>query len=203
MRTRTVLLGVALLRQCLYAQSESEFRTALALQESVDALADLGAVLDLVPGREQEAIDYHLKAIGISPYFFADWSNLGDCYRRTGQETKAIQAYRTGLDLARKERREHPHDVYARAITGYLLARVGNSEQARDEIEQARHELQVDASAQRMIIRAYGVLNDAEGALQVLRNAPQTMLCEIRAHPDLGALRAYPAITEVLNNSGP
>jgi len=46
-------------------------------------------------------------------------------------------------------------------------------------------------------------LNDAEGALQVLRNAPRTMLCEIRAHPDLGALRAYPAITEVLNNSGP
>jgi tetratricopeptide (TPR) repeat protein len=166
-----------------YAEAEQTVRSLLKLQETPDALVDMGTIL-ACQKRDKEAVPYYERAVALNPQDYLSWLNLGDSNRRLGQVTRAKAEYRQGIRLALAQLREDPRNAYVRALVAYFSARLGSSDRAEDEIKEA---LSTGGNS-RVILRAvitYEALGLRDEALATLGAAPPELIRDVAREPDL------------------
>jgi tetratricopeptide (TPR) repeat protein len=190
-------LAVCYVKLGRYTEAELELKAALRLREDWNSLVSLGATL-AYKGRYMEAIEYYKKAIALAPQRYLAWVNIGDNYRRTNQRAQATDAYEQALRLARRDVLQNPQAASARAFTAYLLAQLGNSEQAEYEIGQSLGSPSKDAQLLRVAALTYEALGKRGKTISVLKDAPWSVLDDLSRQPDMAGLRGDPRFLEVL-----
>ncbi|NUQ80013.1 MAG: tetratricopeptide repeat protein [Bacteroidetes bacterium] len=58
-------------------------------------------------GQTEEAIRYYTRLAEINPAYLGTWYQLGWCYEKTGNEEKARETYRLGIQQARLQGNQH------------------------------------------------------------------------------------------------
>jgi tetratricopeptide (TPR) repeat protein len=181
-----------------YAQAERELRIALRLHETSDTHVNLGAVL-ASEHRYREAILEYKRAVALSPKAYLSWMNLGDNCRWVHKTNEAKQAYERALGLTREQVSRNPQDGYIRALMGEVLARLGQKEQADYEISQALRILPVSTDVFMSAVFAYEALGQRARALEVLEQAPRSVVDDLVREPDLADLRHDPRFIALLD----
>jgi tetratricopeptide (TPR) repeat protein len=132
-------------------------------------------------GRDAEAIPFYKRAGDLAPDNYLAWINLADAYRRTNAPGEAQQEYLRAHQLARQEIERNPQNAYVRACIAYLLARLGEPEEAEHEIRQslalpwanAEEVLQTDARCQGGVINEFKGATQHRGGIRKPSRAPQ------------------------------
>ena len=172
-----------------YSDAEYELSTSIRFQETANAVVALGLVY-AYQGRDREAIPHFERAIKIGPATAISYMNLGTARRRAGLALEAEQAYRKGRELAEAALAENPGSGFERATLAYLCARLGDRQRAQSEAAQA---LQSSAKANNvrwMVVQTYEALGQRDHTLEVVRDAPATVLDRLSRLPDLADLSA-------------
>ena len=121
---------VDLLRQTgRWNEAESELRKARALLPGLPVLANKQAEIELERGRLDAAIATANLTINLKRDYGRAYVILGAAYERKGQLAEALVAYRTAAGMQGEQRRALP-------ALGYLLARIGQSDEARSVLGQ-------------------------------------------------------------------
>jgi len=116
-----------------------EYRTALRLNaESLrplppldyDAYIGLGQI-DLIQGREAEALDYFNKAVRLLPHFSFGYEVLGAVYFPKGDYARAAEYFRKAVNAT-------PLDTSARFYLGTCLVKLGQPAQGAEQFHAAR-----------------------------------------------------------------
>jgi serine/threonine protein kinase/tetratricopeptide (TPR) repeat protein len=183
-----------------YAEAEKELRTSLAHGETYAALVNLGAVL-VWQGRDADAVQWHARATQVAPLEHLAWMNLGESLSRTGRPAEAEQAFQKALELARTKVRLNPQDAYMRACAGYLLARLGRTEDAEYETDQVLKLTPATTDTRQVAARTYEALGLRDRALEVLEGAPAALLEEIGRHPDMADFSRDTRFRNLLNRT--
>jgi serine/threonine-protein kinase len=181
-------LGAALTYLGLDTEAKQAFLQSLQLKQSSFALAGLG-VIEVYQRQDAAAILHFSQAIELDPTNKTYTHNLGDAYRRTGRASEAVLAYRQGMSLALAELNEDPRDGLTRAFVAYFAARLGDTERAIDEIEQALSLSPRDTMVMRQAVLTYVALNNIRRAREILDGASAEIMSELRRHPDLADLQ--------------
>jgi tetratricopeptide (TPR) repeat protein/TolB-like protein len=192
-------LGVALEDVGRLAEAESELQAAIRLEDSSFAEHALGAIL-LDLGRNREAISSFLRARALGPETTLLWLNLGLAYGREGLARESKAAFRSGVAHGTKSLMTDPRDVRQRARVAYLLARLGDRQQAESEIAQAQVSRD-DADVCLMTVLTYETLGGRrKEALDLLANSPSILIQLIR-YPELADLRHDPRFQQLLSSN--
>jgi tetratricopeptide (TPR) repeat protein len=88
-------------------------------------------------GEFDKAREFYLKALAISPEDYRYWGSLADSLESLGSQAEAVEAYGRAIQAARTQLGINAQDHKARASLAHFLARTGEAERARVEIEQA------------------------------------------------------------------
>ncbi len=182
-------LGGVLINLGRYPEAEQELLQALKLRQTQGLLINLGALYNLQQ-RVTEALPLLEKALTLGPANVTLWSNLGYTYRRLGRAKQARDAYSRGKSLAEQDLVNNPRKPSPRASLALFSAYLGDRLRAESEIGQALRMAHDDAKLMRSAVFTYEVLGKREEALDVLRNAPPTLLQELNREPDLQGLRS-------------
>jgi serine/threonine protein kinase len=189
------LLGNAFSDLRRFSEAEAELRKAISMRDSSQAEQLLANVL-LDTHRPQEATAHYLSAIAIGPETALLWMDLGLCYSQEGREREALDAFRHGLPLAKKELIQDPRDWRERANQAYLESRLGDDAGAESDIAQALQVSQNDDTLQ-VAVLTYEALGHRDQSLRLLARSP-SILREIKSVPELADLHRDPRFIELL-----
>lgn len=130
-------LGAALQAMGRYDDALAAFRRSIEIEPSASGYSNLGTQLYYL-GRYREAVDAYQKAAELAPTDCYSWANLGDARRWTdGEREKAPEAYRKAVAAGREALQINPNDALARGMIGVCLSRLGEPDEAQDEIRRA------------------------------------------------------------------
>jgi tetratricopeptide (TPR) repeat protein len=183
-----------------YSDAERELNIALSYQETANAVEGLG-LTRVYQERYSEAIPFFERAIKIGPPTSLYYINLGSACRRSNLAPEAQQAYRKGLDLAEAALAQNPNDGYEKSCLAYLCAQLGDRRRSESEAKQA---LQLSAGATNvrwMVVQTYEALGERNQTIEVLRNAPASMLDRLSRFPELADLRADSRFQQLLTSN--
>jgi len=170
---------------------------SLSLKKTARALNSLGAIM-AYQWKDHEAAEYYRQAVNIELENYKYRINLADSDRRLGQRLEAIRQYRSARSFVVRELRQNPNSGATRAFLGYLKMRLGDANDALNEIAQALAEAPHDSQVLRTAILTYEAVSQRKHALEIARHATQELLLELRRHPDLAELWADPRFIELL-----
>lgn len=190
-------LALAHIKAGKYLLAEQELETSLRLGETLDAHADLGATLDYLR-RYADAIAQYKRSVEMAPNDYISWIDLADDYRRIGDQKDSIQSYRRALQLSRQQVLANPQDGEARGFVGYVLARVGEEQQAEYELHQALQIPPRTAVVCRTAALAYEALRERQKTLAVLEEAPYAVIHDLSQQPDTSDLCRDPRFIQLL-----
>jgi hypothetical protein len=88
-------------------------------------------------------------------------------------------------------------------MSAAVLPRLGYSEEAEHEIRQALALSSANADTLRMAVRTYESLGRRKQTLEVLNDAPRTLLKEIARFPEMKNLSRDPSFVELLTQPNP
>ena len=148
-------------------EAESELRKARALLPSLPVLANKQAELELDRGHLDAAIATANLTINLKRDYGRAYVILGAAYERKGQLAEALAAYRTAAGMQGEQRRALP-------ALGYLLARIGQPEEARSVLGQL---LAMNTNLRNcafQIAIVYAGLDESDKALDWLETAVRT-----------------------------
>lgn len=135
-----------------FARAADEYRAAFESTanrpESLTALGDF----DFASGRVAAAARYYERALGLDPSYVPARLNLADALRQQGDEARAGEVLRAGIDRA-------ADDAALRHAFGLHLVRAGRPEEGLDELRRAA-ELDPDSAR---IAYVLGVALDSLG----------------------------------------
>jgi Flp pilus assembly protein TadD len=142
----------------------TEYRRVQALNaDRADAHVNLG-MLEMRLGNRQAAQQAYEKAIELQPSFVPSYINLADLYRSQGDEAKAEQTLRTGLQV-------DAHAAELHEALGLALVRQKRLREATNELARAA-QLQPDNSRYTYVHAiALNGIGDVRGAIKVLGTA--------------------------------
>src|SRR6478672_2691780 len=129
-------LGMALLMQGKFAESEKLLLTSLKMRQTPIILMNLGT-LYYQQERYAEAAGWYEQAVAAAAPTARRYRGLGDAYRHLGKSRKAAQAYRAGLVLAEEELSRNPRLAELRGLLGLMCARLGQRRRSEVELMQA------------------------------------------------------------------
>ena len=112
------------------------YETAIRIAPDARAFSNLGTAYYQL-GRLDEARDAYVRAAGLEPTDPLKRRNLGDLYRRTGNEPAARREYTEALRLGRKRLEVNPRDARALALVAVVEAKLGEAAAARRHVEEA------------------------------------------------------------------
>jgi tetratricopeptide (TPR) repeat protein len=172
-----------------YAEAEQELRLSIGLQPTASAFEGLG-LARMYQGQDREAIPLLLRALEIGPKRSLHYMNLGTAYRRSGSPREAEQAYRKALDLAEARLATNPRDAYEKSCLAYLCARLGDRRRAEAETTQALQLSRRANNVRWMAALTYEALGVHDRILDLVLDAPDSLLSRLNRHPDMADLRA-------------
>jgi serine/threonine protein kinase len=192
-------LGVALLEQARFEEAERSLLTAVRLQETSQVLTNLGA-LYYREERFGEAASYFEKSLNVEPPNAVQYADLGDAYRHLGRPEAAEASYRRAQVIAESEVVRNPREPFSRARFARLCALLGERGRAEFEIQQALGMGFSNARVLRSAALTYETIGEREKTLQVLANAPGSLLEELSSQPDVTDLQKDRRFQELLRN---
>ncbi len=193
-------LGGMYLLMGRYAEAAAALERALALKPAAAAYSNLGTAY-YYQARYGEAAAVMEKAVEQTPADFQLWGNLGDaCWWAPGQRGRAVQAWESAIDLAKRRLAINPADAQVRSSLAVYLAHTGNRAAALAEIARARHPATLSARVLWKAARVYELCERRGEALQALQAALETgeSLETVRREPEFAALRQDPACAQAL-----
>ena len=191
-------LGVVLKEQTRFEEAERSLLTALRLQETSQVLTNLGG-LYYQEERFGDAARYFEKSLNAEPSALR-YADLGDAYRHLGQSEAAATNYRRAQGMAESDVARNPREPFARARLARLCALLGEHGRAEFEIQQALGMGSSNARVLRGAVMTYETLAEREKTLQVLSNAPWSLLAELNSQPDMKDLQRDGQFQVLLRN---
>jgi serine/threonine protein kinase len=170
-----------------FADAERELRTALVLGETPAVLNNLAVTL-MYQGRDQEAIPYLTRALGMWPERPLWWLNLGIAYRRMNLVGESERANRRGLTFAEAELIKNPRSGFLRSCIAYLSARLGDRRRSQFEIAQALSIGPKDKQIEWMAMLTFEALGQRNDAIKLLESTSYAVLADVSRFPDLADL---------------
>ena len=131
-----VNLGGQHLKAGRLAEAAPLFEKAIALQPAPGAYSNLGYTHYLA-GDFVRAAEQFEHATRLEPRTFSYWGNLGDALLMQGNRPAAEAAYRRAISIARDELRIDASRSQVRAMVAEYLAKTGDVDTAKVEIERA------------------------------------------------------------------
>ena len=175
-------------------EAASALQRALAIEPTAGVYNNLGTIR-FFQGRYSEAAAAFEKAIEINPTFSLYWASLGDAYRWVPDASaKARQAYSRAVALLAEDVKSKPADPDVRTRLALYLAKQGESEPARQELERWRRLTQKTAASHFRALVAYEIVGDRDRALASLDAALKAgyAAIEVQNEPELIKLRTDP-----------
>jgi serine/threonine protein kinase/tetratricopeptide (TPR) repeat protein len=143
-------LGAAYQQMGRYDDAIGVYQKTIQQKPTAQAYSNLGTCYYFL-GRYKESAAMFEKAVGLAPTSYFYWANLGDAYRWSiGSEHDAKNAYTHAIDLERDELRRNPKDAYIHARLAECLAKIGQTADAKAEIDKA---VEMDAKNISIIFR--------------------------------------------------
>jgi serine/threonine protein kinase len=190
-------LGRALVGQTRLQEAEQSLLAASHLQETSPILNNLGA-LYYQEERFGEAAWYFERSLKAEPPNALRYGDLGDAYRHLGNQEAASSAYHRAQTMIESEVAQNPRDPFARGRLAWLSALLGERSQAEFEISQALGMGPGNVRVQRVAAFTFETLGEREKTLEVLENAPWSLLEELSSQPDVRNLQRDRRFEELL-----
>jgi serine/threonine protein kinase/Tfp pilus assembly protein PilF len=193
-------LGGIYLYEGDFGKAGDMFARSLAIRPSANAYSNLAASY-LLQGRSSEAVPLLEKATAMDTANYMIWGNLGDAYYQTpGLSQKAPAAYALAVEIVTKDLAVNPNDNGARARLAFYLLRLGDTNQALDEIARAEKSAPKDSDVMYWAAVIYESAGDREKALNALAKAAAEdySLAIIRATSEFSQLRKDPRFGDLI-----
>jgi serine/threonine-protein kinase len=193
-------LGAALHALRRYDEALTAYRKSLSLEPTAAGWSNLGA-LQFFLGHYAEAQQAFQNAVALAPGDVVMWSNLGDaCHATRALCTK--EAWTRAIAAARQSLAAKPDDAVTRALLASSLAKSGQQDAARREIDQA---LRLDPTSADVLYQATVVhtLRGAEdNALLWLERAVAAgyPAADAQRDPILEPLRRLPSFSNAVKS---
>jgi tetratricopeptide (TPR) repeat protein len=154
-----ILLGQILVMQNQPARAKEEFDRAIKLRRTANELSAIGSVY-LKVGNCAQSLDYFLQASRADPSKYLYHVNAGIALRQCSNADGAKEQFGMALAQIENTLRSSGENGLARAYCGFCRAGLGQSEQARADLESALQEARLDLQVLRVVRRAYQILGD-------------------------------------------
>ena len=184
-------LGAALMLAAEFEEARQVLEETLELQPFADTYSSLG-VVHYYLGNFEKSVEYHRKAVDLTPSDDVVWLNLGDSLHHAGLEEEATNAYQRARQLSTERLAIDATDGVAMTVLAWAEHMLGNSEAALDLIDQSLridpedpYTHYYDALIRYQTGDRETTLTSLEAALQ--RGYPPGLLV---AEPHLGTIRA-------------
>ncbi|MGB8957493.1 MAG: protein kinase, partial [Candidatus Aminicenantales bacterium] len=195
-------LGAAYFKLGEYDRSIAVFERSNSIKRNPDACANL-ATLYYYSGRYADSVSMNEAALGFgrSDFDYVIWGNIGDGYRFTpGNEAKGAEAYRKAIELTEQVLAVDPNDSRARGNMAATLAKAGQVERARKELESVLRAKPGDTSILLRAVFVYELIGARAQALEAVREYVRLggPTEEIVRDPLLAALRQDPGFADII-----
>jgi len=175
------------------------YQRALDLGPNAPSYNNLGT-LYYRQGKFAEAVQTYEKALALEPSRPVTHRNLGDAYRRLGEEGKSEAAYSRAAELHRNLLAVNPRDARTMSSLALMEAKLGNFEEAVRLAEEAAVLAPSEAavSFDKAVVQA--LAGHPRNAIETLGEAIEQGygISEIREDDDLDSLREIPEFQALL-----
>ncbi len=182
-----------------YPEAIDAFTRSIALAPTFSAYANIGITYFRMR-RFDDAINAFERAQALRPGDYRGIGSLARAYYWKGDRARARELYVHASELARKDLDVNPRDVDTHVVLADYQAKLGNRDQAREELARAGD---VSRNPHLLLFEAfvYVQLGDRATALRVLEQAAAGGLpaAELRAWVDLDGLRNEPRFRVLLD----
>jgi len=182
-------------------RAKAAFERSNAVRRNPEACSNL-AVIYYFSGRYADSVSMSESALGFGPSDFANliWGNLADALRfMPGNEAKAAEAYQQAIELTRQALAVNPGDTRLRAPLAVYLAKAGEADGARVEIERLLLDKPGDSYVVQHAVVVYEVIGARQKALESVREYVRLKgsMDEIVRDPFLAGLRQDPGYADI------
>ncbi len=184
-QTRSRLnLAALYMNQGRLAEAELLAQECLRLHKTPVAVELLGD-LQAASQKHAEAASSFEEALQMEPTAYKTWASLGRTFRILSREKEAVASYRRGLEETELGLRENPREVERVAWCAFYHAALGEVLQARGRTSEALGMESAQGNVKRRLALTFGLLNDIDAALSVLKGAPADLIVDLDHSPDL------------------
>lgn len=185
-----------------YASAIAAFQQSLRLRPAAGAYSNLGTAYYQARNFAQAAHNYELAL----HYNLRDpdmWGNLGSAYHFSGQQSKALDAYRKQLSLLNDELKINPRDAELQGEIASCDAALGDKPQATAHLALS---LQYGRDNKDLLFNAAVVYNDLGETGDALEWLHKSLLAGysatiVRDSPEFDNLRANPQFQQLLTQA--
>ncbi len=186
-QTRSRLnLAALYMNQGRLVEAEVLAQECLQLRKTPDAVELLGD-LQAASQRHAEAAISFEAALQMEPTAYKTWASLARTYRILRREKEAIAAYRRGMEETELGLRDNPREVERVAWCAFYHAALGEELQSRGRASEALGMGSAQGNVKRRLALTFGLLNDVDAALSVLKGAPPDLIMDLDHSPDLAS----------------
>jgi len=193
-------LGLAQLQLERYDEARVSLQKSADLQPSFAAYSALGELLT-TQGKFAEAVGMSEKARDLDKSNYVAWGNLASAYLWSpGGHDKALETYRTAVELAEKSRKETPDDPELLATLGDYYASIGQPSRSLPLLRQAIALAPNNPNILFRVGESYEMLHHREDAVSLIAKslALGYHANQLEHSPELASLRADSKFKEAL-----
>jgi eukaryotic-like serine/threonine-protein kinase len=160
-------------------------------------MSNLGALYHR-QGRFSEALQLFEQSIAAGPPSAMRFTNLGEAYRGLHRSRESADAFRKALALAENDVARNPRQALSRSLLASIAAQLGDANRAQFEIAQALQMDPKNANVLRQAVLTYESLNHRSKVIELLRDAPHSLLVELNSDTTFTALQGDKEFQELL-----
>ena len=195
-------LGLAQLQLERYDDARISLTKSADAQPSFAAYSALAELLT-TQGKFAESVEMSEKALDLDKSNYVAWGNLASGYLWSpGGHDKAMETYRSAIELAEKSRKETPDDPDLLATLGDYYAFIGSSDRSLPLLRQAVALAPKNPNVLFHTGEAYEILHQREEAIKLIAEALVLgyHANQLERSPELASLRADPKFQEALQS---
>lgn len=183
--------------------AQREYRLAMQCDQDEWLAHRLLGAIYAREGNFKSATGLLQRAIGLNPTHIASYDHLYSVLVRLDRYEEALETADAGIAAGRKHLREAPDDIDARLHTAMLYGRLGRSDEALAEVDEALSIAPRDGYTCFHAACVHALIadpDDIERAIELLRNARDRgyyLRGELTRNTDLDVLRSLPAFREL------